>query len=202
MLGFRGGRRARRGRTDARRGGRLRRHKVATLTVAVTEGYDFTAEDRAFLKRVALLISPHCLVGWDTEAFRGPRCDSGSARLRTVAALAGACGQTVLDAGEVGGEIGSRIEELTGAEVESVVCPSDVEAKAGATFTHGHGDRRDLAHDRRPADERRGGALAFEAPILPTTETEQVIATDLGDGSVVDCPSWCSSRQASRSTAR
>ena len=113
---------------------------------------------------------------------------AGALALCTVAALAGACGQTVLDAGEVGGEIGSRIEELTGAEVESVVCPSDVEAKAGATFTHGHVDRRDLAHDRRPADERRGGALAFEAPILPTTETEQVIAADLGDGSVVDCP--------------
>jgi L-methionine (R)-S-oxide reductase len=26
----------------------------------------FTAEDRAFLERVAVLISPHCLVGWDT----------------------------------------------------------------------------------------------------------------------------------------
>ena len=26
----------------------------------------FGAEDRAFLERVALLVSPHCLVGWDT----------------------------------------------------------------------------------------------------------------------------------------
>jgi len=26
----------------------------------------FAAEDRTFLERVALLISPHCLVGWDT----------------------------------------------------------------------------------------------------------------------------------------
>jgi putative methionine-R-sulfoxide reductase with GAF domain len=26
----------------------------------------FGAEDRSFLERVALLISPHCLVGWDT----------------------------------------------------------------------------------------------------------------------------------------
>jgi hypothetical protein len=25
------------------------------------------ADDRAFLDRVALLISPHCLVGWDTQ---------------------------------------------------------------------------------------------------------------------------------------
>jgi GAF domain-containing protein len=32
----------------------------------------FGAEDKAFLERVALLISPHCLVGWDTggEAWR------------------------------------------------------------------------------------------------------------------------------------
>jgi putative methionine-R-sulfoxide reductase with GAF domain len=27
----------------------------------------FGAEDRTFLERVALLISPHCLVGWDTR---------------------------------------------------------------------------------------------------------------------------------------
>jgi GAF domain-containing protein len=27
----------------------------------------FSAEDRTFLERVALLISPHCLVGWDTR---------------------------------------------------------------------------------------------------------------------------------------
>jgi L-methionine (R)-S-oxide reductase len=27
----------------------------------------FDSEDRAFLERVALLISPHCLVGWDTR---------------------------------------------------------------------------------------------------------------------------------------
>jgi GAF domain-containing protein len=32
----------------------------------------FTSEDRTFLERVALLISPHCLVGWDTggEAWK------------------------------------------------------------------------------------------------------------------------------------
>jgi putative methionine-R-sulfoxide reductase with GAF domain len=28
--------------------------------------HDFSAEDRIFLERVALLISPYCLVGWDT----------------------------------------------------------------------------------------------------------------------------------------
>jgi putative methionine-R-sulfoxide reductase with GAF domain len=27
---------------------------------------DFSAEDRMFLERVAQLISPYCLVGWDT----------------------------------------------------------------------------------------------------------------------------------------
>jgi putative methionine-R-sulfoxide reductase with GAF domain len=36
---------------------------VAELGV-VADGLD--ADDRAFLERVALLISPHCLVGWDT----------------------------------------------------------------------------------------------------------------------------------------
>ena len=46
--------------------------KVAMLTVAAAEGYDFTDEDRAFLQRVALLISPHCLVGWDTGGVPWP----------------------------------------------------------------------------------------------------------------------------------
>ena len=36
---------------------------VAELAV-VADG--LAAEDQALLKRVALLISPHCLVGWDT----------------------------------------------------------------------------------------------------------------------------------------
>jgi hypothetical protein len=35
--------------------------EVASLEVAAT-----AAEDQAFLDRVALLISPYCLVGWDT----------------------------------------------------------------------------------------------------------------------------------------
>jgi hypothetical protein len=37
--------------------------RVAELQVATGE---LTAEDRAFLERIALLISPYCLVGWDT----------------------------------------------------------------------------------------------------------------------------------------
>jgi putative methionine-R-sulfoxide reductase with GAF domain len=36
---------------------------VAELGVVAGE---FDPEDRAFLERVALLISPYCLVGWDT----------------------------------------------------------------------------------------------------------------------------------------
>ena len=32
----------------------------------------FSDEDRAFLERVALLISPHCLVGWDTGGVPWP----------------------------------------------------------------------------------------------------------------------------------
>ena len=37
--------------------------KVAELQVAPPAA---DAEEQAFLERVALLISPHCLVGWDT----------------------------------------------------------------------------------------------------------------------------------------
>lgn len=43
---------------------------VATLSVASAR--DFTDADRAFLERVALLVSSHCLVGWDTGGVPWP----------------------------------------------------------------------------------------------------------------------------------
>jgi L-methionine (R)-S-oxide reductase len=39
---------------------------VGEIDIDSDEPAAFGAEDRAFLERVALLISPHCLVGWDT----------------------------------------------------------------------------------------------------------------------------------------
>jgi hypothetical protein len=36
------------------------------ITVAELETAGSTAEDRGFLERVAIVISPYCLVGWDT----------------------------------------------------------------------------------------------------------------------------------------
>jgi GAF domain-containing protein len=39
----------------------------------------FDAEDRAFLERVALLISAHCLVGWDTGGAVPPRVGEAEA---------------------------------------------------------------------------------------------------------------------------
>jgi hypothetical protein len=105
-----------------------------------------------------------------------------------VAALAAACGTSVLDTGEVGTEIAARIEEQTGADVESVDCPGDVEAKAGATFTCTvtATDGTSLAIDVEQTND--DGALSFQAPILHTTEAEQVIAADIGGGTTVDCP--------------
>jgi hypothetical protein len=43
--------------------------KVAELQVAPPAA---DAEEQAFLERVALLISPHCLVGWDTGGVPWP----------------------------------------------------------------------------------------------------------------------------------
>ena len=40
---------------------------VAELDVDADEPAAFDEDDRSFLERVALLISPYCLVGWDTE---------------------------------------------------------------------------------------------------------------------------------------
>ena len=39
---------------------------VGEIDIDSDEPAAFGPEDRAFLERVALLISPHCLVGWDT----------------------------------------------------------------------------------------------------------------------------------------
>jgi putative methionine-R-sulfoxide reductase with GAF domain len=39
---------------------------VAELGVEPDPATAFSAEDRTFLERVALMISPYCLVGWDT----------------------------------------------------------------------------------------------------------------------------------------
>jgi L-methionine (R)-S-oxide reductase len=39
---------------------------VGEIDIDSDEPAAFGAEDRAFLERVALLISPHCRVGWDT----------------------------------------------------------------------------------------------------------------------------------------
>jgi hypothetical protein len=43
----------------------FRGERVAELQVSPAPGPDDT-DARTFLERVALLISPHCLVGWDT----------------------------------------------------------------------------------------------------------------------------------------
>lgn len=43
---------------------------VGEIDIDSDEPAAFADEDRAFLERVALLISPHCVVGWDTGGVR------------------------------------------------------------------------------------------------------------------------------------
>jgi len=45
---------------------------VGEIDIDSDQATGFSVEDRTFLERVALLISPHCLVGWDTggEAWK------------------------------------------------------------------------------------------------------------------------------------
>lgn len=47
----------------------FRGQRVAELQVAGAAGDD---EERAFIERVATLVSPHCLVGWDTGGIAWP----------------------------------------------------------------------------------------------------------------------------------
>ena len=53
----------------------------------------------------------------------------------TAAALAlGACGETVIDSGEIETQIAGDIEQETGTRDVEVDCPDDIEAKKGDTF--------------------------------------------------------------------
>ncbi len=40
--------------------------RIAALRVSTEDPGGFAEDDRAFLERTALLVSAHCLVGWDT----------------------------------------------------------------------------------------------------------------------------------------
>lgn len=46
---------------------------VGEIDIDSDETAAFGEEDRVFLERVALLISPHCLVGWDTGGVPWPQ---------------------------------------------------------------------------------------------------------------------------------
>jgi L-methionine (R)-S-oxide reductase len=48
------------------------RRVVGEIDIDSDEPVAFGEADRAFLERVALLISPHCLVGWDTGGVPWP----------------------------------------------------------------------------------------------------------------------------------
>jgi putative methionine-R-sulfoxide reductase with GAF domain len=45
---------------------------IGALRVATDDPTGFGDDDRAFLDRVALLVSAHCLVGWDTGGVPWP----------------------------------------------------------------------------------------------------------------------------------
>lgn len=108
--------------------------------------------------------------------------------LLALTALAAGCGASVLDTAQVNERIAAQIEQQTGAEVASVTCPSDVEAKDGGTFTCAvtgtDGSKASIAVAQTSGD----GDLSFDAPLLHTTEAEQAIARDIGGGAKLDCP--------------
>ena len=108
--------------------------------------------------------------------------------LVALTALAAGCGASVLDAAQVNERIAAQIEQQTGAEVASVSCPSDVEAKAGGTFTctvtGTDGSEASIAVVQTSGD----GDLSFDAPLLHTTEAEQAIARDIGGWSKARLP--------------
>jgi hypothetical protein len=49
--------------------------------------------------------------------------------------LFGGCGETVVDSTKTADTIKSTLEKSEGLKIKSVDCPSDVEVKAGSTFT-------------------------------------------------------------------
>lgn len=108
--------------------------------------------------------------------------------LVVLTALAAGCSASVLDTAQVNEQIAAQIEQQTGADIASVTCPSDVEAKAGSTFTCAvrgtDGSEATIAVVQTSGD----GDLKFDAPLLHTTEVERAIARDIGGGAKLDCP--------------
>ncbi len=61
------------------------------------------------------------------------RC-AALAALLAAAALAGGCGETVIDAAKTEAALEQNLSRSTGRDITSVDCPSDVEVEAGSTF--------------------------------------------------------------------
>jgi hypothetical protein len=103
------------------------------------------------------------------------------------------CGKEVVDTGNAERRIAESVAGQVKAQVRSVSCPDDVEAKRGdeftCTVTGGDGTKAPI----RVRQEDDEGNVNFDAPLLHTGTAESVIEQgtsdrDRVDLDAVDCP--------------
>jgi len=96
------------------------------------------------------------------------------------------CGK--LDTGKLEGVVKDEIAKDVGVTVQSVDCPSDVEAKKGASFqcTATGEDGTTAAIDVVQQDDK--GNVGITAPLVNVPQVEQALGGEIGGGAKLDCP--------------
>jgi hypothetical protein len=127
--------------------------------------------------------------------------------LALAALILSACGKEVVDTGDAEQRISESVAAQIKADVKSVDCPNDVDAKKGDVFTctvtGGDGTKGPV--EVRQEDDK--GNVTFRAPLLHTGTAESVIEQGLSDRDrldveAVDCPDIVVARAGGKLTCK
>jgi hypothetical protein len=121
--------------------------------------------------------------------------------------LLAACGKEVVDTADAEQRIRDSVASQVKADVRSVSCPDDVEAKKGDTFTctatGGDGTKGPV----KVLQQDDKGNVTFLAPLLHTGTAESVIEQGVSDRKhinldAVDCPDIVVARRGGKLTCK
>jgi len=126
------------------------------------------------------------------------------AGLLLLAAAAGSCGASTVDAAKAERIIRRAVAEQLQSRVASVTCPGDVRQEPGGRFTCTV-TGADGSKGAATATQRENGGLSVNAPFLNVREAEGVMAEQIGrpikrDDVRVSCPEIVVDRQDRRFT--
>ena len=116
-----------------------------------------------------------------------------AASILAVALFLAGCGTTVIDADKGEAFITKTVEEQTGARVESVACPDDLEAEKGATFkctvTGEDGTTGEVSVDQE--DDKGSVTIEAAPPFLRVRDLEDSIKSAISDQAGFDATVVC-----------